>query len=117
MTKLVSESPVDQAPSNRFFSRPVTPTGWWAAGLGIGFVVLFLVNALILIPFSAALPPWSRPLMIFYGLFMLACGLGGALAGLLALLRRGERSWLVWLPLLPGALVIFLLLGEFLVPH
>jgi len=117
MTKPVSESPVDQAQSNRFFSRPVTPTGWWAAGLGIGFVVLFLVNALILIPFSAALPPWSRPLMIFYGLFMLACGLGGALAGLLALLRRGERSWLVWLPLLPGALVIFLLLGEFLVPH
>jgi len=55
--------------------------------------------------------------MIFYGLFMMACGLGGAVAGLLALLRHGERSWLVWLPLLPGALVIFLLLGEFLVPH
>lgn len=117
MTKPVSESPVGRTPGNRFLSRPVTSMGWWAAGLGIGFVVLFLINALALIPFSAAWPPWSRPLMIFYGLFMLACGLGGAVAGLLALLRGGERSWLVWLPLLPGALVIFLLLGEFLVPH
>lgn len=117
MTKQVSQTPVDHAPGKRFFSRPMTSTGWWAAGLGIGFVILFLINALILIPFSAALPTWSRPLMIFYGLFMMACGLGGAVAGLLALLRHGERSWLVWLPLLPGALVIFLLLGEFLVPH
>lgn len=117
MTKPVSESPVDHAPGKRFFTRPVTSTGWWAAGLGIGFVLLFLINALVLIPFSDSQPPWSRPLMIFYGLFMLTCGLGGAMAGLLAILRRGERSWLVWLPLLPGALVIFLLLGEFLVPH
>ena len=117
MMKPVSDSPADHAPGKGFFSQPVTSTGWWAAGLGIGFVILFLINALVLIPFSAAQPPWSRPLMIFYGLFMLACGLGGAVAGLLAILRRGERSWLVWLPLLPGALVIFLLLGEFLVPH
>jgi len=53
----------------------------------------------------------------FYGIAMLACGLAAGIAGLIAVIRRGERSWLVWLALLPGLLVLFLVLGEFLVPH
>jgi hypothetical protein len=34
--------------------------------------------------------------------------------GLLAILRRHERSWLI---ILPGVFVVFLLLGEFPVQH
>jgi hypothetical protein len=37
--------------------------------------------------------------------------------GLVALIRNRERSWFVWLAVLPGAFVLFLLLGELLVPH
>ena len=44
--------------------------------------------------------------------------LGTGVTGLLAVTLRSqrERSWLVWLMLLPGALILFLLLGEFLIP-
>jgi len=35
----------------------------------------------------------------------------------IAVIRRHERSWLVWLTMLPGLFVLFLVLGEFLVPH
>jgi len=37
--------------------------------------------------------------------------------GLVALVKNRERSWMVWLTVLPGAFLIFFLLGEFLVPH
>jgi hypothetical protein len=48
---------------------------------------------------------------------MLLCGLAAGILGLIAVIRKNERSWLVWLTLLPGLLVLFLLLGEFLFPH
>ena len=58
-----------------------------------------------------------RPFLIFYGIAMLACGLAAGIVALVALTRRHERSWLIWLPLLAGIFVTFLLLGEFLAPH
>ena len=39
------------------------------------------------------------------------------MGGLIAVIRQNERSWLVWLTLLPGVLVLFLLLGEILFRH
>jgi hypothetical protein len=48
---------------------------------------------------------------------MILCGLSACLAGMIALIRNHERSWMVWLAVLPGAFLIFFLLGEFLVPH
>ena len=39
------------------------------------------------------------------------------IVGLIAVLRQHEHSWPVWLTLLPGLFVLFLVLGEFLVPH
>ena len=52
-----------------------------------------------------------------YGIFMMLCGLAPGVIGLIAVFRRHERSWMVWLTILPGAFVVFFLLGEFLVPH
>ena len=34
-----------------------------------------------------------------------------------AAIRKHKRSWLVWLTIMPGLFVIFLLLGELLAPH
>jgi hypothetical protein len=39
-----------------------------------------------------------------------------AIIGPVVIIRQGERSLLVWLTILPGAFVLFLLLGEFLRP-
>jgi hypothetical protein len=111
--------------NRRLFSRPVTRLGWWAIGLFIAFVVLFfLVNPLIMYVrnFTEILPtmeeaPWLQAILIFFGFFMLLCGLSASIVGIVALIRNHECSWMVWLAILPGAFVLFLLLGEFLVPH
>jgi len=45
---------------------------------------------------------------------------GGAalfIINLIAVIRRRERSWLVWLSLLPGLMALAFVLGEFLVTH
>jgi hypothetical protein len=44
-------------------------------------------------------------------------GFATSVAGLIAILRQQERSWLVWLTLLPGVFLLVFLLGEFLLPH
>lgn len=108
----VPPSPLRQ----RFFSRPTTRLGWRAVGLGAAFVVLFLFNALVLMRVQSE-AIWLRAIMILYGWTMLACGLGCGLYSLIAILRRGERSWMVWLPLLAGAWVVVMLVGELLLPH
>jgi hypothetical protein len=48
---------------------------------------------------------------------MMLCGFAAGIAGLIAVISKRERSWLVWLTLLPGLFVLAFVLGEFLVPH
>jgi hypothetical protein len=98
-----------------FFGNPSTRLGWWAVGLGALFLLLWLINSFVFMP-SSDDAPWRQVLLPFYGIFMILCGLGTGVLSLIAVIRR-ERSWLVWLTLLPGLLMLFLLLGEFLVPH
>jgi hypothetical protein len=102
--------------SNHLMDKPQTTLGWWAAWLGIAFAVLFLINSFVFMP-SSSDAAWRHLILPFYGIFMLLCGLAAGIVGLVAVIRQHERSWLVWLTLLPGLLVLFLLLGEFLFPH
>ena len=88
--------------------RPATRLGWWAVWLMLAYVVLYIITMAV-IALRLSLPP-------VYGIFMLLCGLGAGIVGLVAIVKQHERSWLVWVALLPGIFVIFLLLGEFLVP-
>ena len=53
----------------------------------------------------------------FYGIAMLSCRLAAGIVGLIAAIWQHERSWLVWLTMLPGLMVLIFVLGEFLVPH
>jgi hypothetical protein len=99
-----------------FWQRPSTRPGWWAAGLGAAFGALFIINSAVFMRLPEQVG-WRQTLLPFYGIFMLLCGLSAGILGLIAVFRSHERSWLVWLTMLPGALVLFLLLGEFLVPH
>jgi len=79
-------------------------------------VVMMTINSAVLMRLPEA--PWQHTILPFYGIFMLLCGLAAGITGLIAVIRKNERSWLVLLTLLPGLFVIFfLLLGEFLVPH
>jgi hypothetical protein len=102
--------------SRPFNEKPQTALGWWAVWLGAVFVLLFLINAFVLMP-SSSDAPWRHVILPFYGIFMLLCGLGSGIAGFIAVFRQGERAWLVLLTLAPAAWVIFMLLGELLFPH
>jgi hypothetical protein len=97
-------------------TTPHTKLGQWSVGLAAVFVGLFLVNSFVFMSTSSD-APWRHVLLPFYGLLMLLCGLAAGILGLIAVIRKNERSWLVWLTLLPGLLVLFLLLGEILFPH
>lgn len=87
--------------SNRFLGMPHTRFGWWAVGLALTSVVLILAWSIL--PGGAGLG--------------FLCGLGGGVVGLIAIIRQHERSWLVWLTILPGLFVILFALGEILYPH
>ena len=93
------------------FSLPSTRLGWYSVGLAATFVVLFMINAAVFLP-APGVVAWREA---FVGIVLLLCGIGGGIAAPIALIRRHERSWLVWLALLPGLFVLFMI-GEFLVP-
>ena len=89
------------ASGSSLWKRPGTRLGWWAVGLAAASIVLNFA--------------WS----ILPGGAMLGfiCGIAGGVLALVAVIRRHERSWLVFLSILPLLGVLFFLLGEFLFPH
>ena len=89
--------------SSHFFGMPHTKLGWWSVGLTILFVVLFVSV--------------TTDLLYFSGFLTMALGVMAGILTLTALIWKGERSWLVWLMLLPGLFAILFALGEILVPH
>lgn len=83
----------------------------------LAFVSWFVLNQTILGFVQQQPDVLPRTLLIIQGIL----GLGlGALAGVLALIaivRRHDRSVLVFVAALPLAFVVFFLAGELLVPH
>jgi len=90
-----------QTVSGKFWARPATRLGWWAVRLAAAGIVLILA--------------WS--ILPGGALLGFLCGLVGGLIALIAMIRQQERSWLVFLSILPMLWVIAFILGEFLVPH
>lgn len=84
--------------------RPRSRAAWWSIGFGLGFFVLLAFGML-----GGAEVSWGslhmRPALAF------VLGIG-ALASGLAAWRAGERSVLLWVGLVPGALSVLLLVAE-----
>ncbi len=89
--------------SSHFLETPHTQVGWWAVGLSLLFVVLFMLV--------------SNDLLIFSGFLTITFGVIGGVITLFALIWKHEHSWLLWLMLLPGLFAIIFALGEILFPH
>jgi len=87
--------------ASRFNERPHTKLGWWAVGLAVAGILL--VSAWTILPGGAA--------------FGFLCELAGGIVALIAIIRQHERSWMVWLALLPMLNVFVFLLAEILIPH
>ena len=111
-----SEAPPKDPLRRRLFARPSTGLGRWSVALGATFVVMSIINSTVFMP-SESDAPWRHVFLPYYGIGMLLCGLAAGIVGLIAIVRRGERSWLVWLCVLPGLFVTCFVLGEFLSPH
>lgn len=97
--------------------KPKSRPGWWAVWLMAAFMGMYLINMFVFMAFpSFGDGMWQQRILPYYGILMLLCGLAAGIVGLIAITRLHERSWLVWLTILPLAWVVFMLLGEFLVP-
>ncbi len=97
-----------------FIKRPFTKPGWWAFFLAVVFLLMSIINNAVFMRLTEQVP-WRQTLLPIYGILMLLCGLAAGVVGLIALLKKQERSWMVWLAILSGANVLFLLAGELLV--
>jgi hypothetical protein len=82
--------------------------------LAAAFAALFIINAAVFIRLAEA--PWEHVVLPFYGVAMLLCGLAAGVTAAIAVVQKGERSWLVWLPLVLAIFVLFLVVGEFVGP-
>ena len=91
-----------ESQGSAFRSLPATQVGRWAGALAVAFaglVTLWLVGSKV----------HSDPAMaVTLSALRLAplCGGAAALLALIALLTRRERSWFVWLGLVPGVLML-----------
>jgi cytochrome bd-type quinol oxidase subunit 2 len=105
--------------TSSFTRRPHTRLGWWAVGIFILFVLLFIVNAIVFIPAARgeATARWVQVSLPNLGIFLVLSGLAAGILGLIAIIKQRERSWLVWLAILPSAFILLLLLGDLLLAH
>lgn len=104
---------------------PKTTLGRWSIGLIIAMSVLFFI-----VPFSISflyksVPAGNtiledivkRPVLALGMLAAMISGISAFVIGLTAIIKRKDRSLLVYVATTIGFLLILFLLGEFLSPH
>jgi len=89
--------------SRKFLGLPTTRLGWWAGGLAVIFIVLFILI--------------SNSTLFFSGFLNKIFGFTAGVFGLTAMIQQGERSWFVWLAILCGLFVVLVMFGEILAPR
>ena len=106
----------NQSLMERILAWPSTRLGWWSIGLGVIFMIFWIINVAILIPFSAVLP-WGQVVRSSFTILMLLCGLAAVVVGPIAMIKGRERSWLIGLAILPALFVLLSILIEFIKPR
>ncbi len=95
---------------------PRTRLGWWAVGIMMTFVVLFVINASMMAVHTSEIW-WMQTVLPIYGIFMVLCALGGGICGVVAWRRAHDYSFAVMMCMIPLILFTLFLAGEFLIPH
>ena len=95
----------------RFLSLPKTHLGWGSVGLsGVSVVLLIFAPVVIAVHEDRVeWMYWAFDWIVVQILMMFLYGLAGVVVGLIAVLIRRERSWLVWLAMVLGPASFFLL--------
>jgi hypothetical protein len=102
-------NPTPQSLMERILGWPCTRLGWWSIGLGVSFEILWILFKPI-----SKIAPWMQVVLPYYSKFMLLCGLAAIIVGLIAAIKSHERSWLIWLAILPGLFVLLSILVEYI---
>lgn len=99
--------------SPSFVGMPRSRLGWWSIGLAVLFLGLFVVWLLYVQATPIARPTFfSDPLHACLLLGAAATGIAGAIVGVLALVAKRERSFLILLSVLLGAFVLYWTIGS-----
>jgi hypothetical protein len=105
-----------KTPLNRFNERPATQIAWWGFGLGMAMILWVMLLSI----FTAVIRPWlfsaNSPLVdpqfgIGMGFVLMVLGLATLVCCLFAIFK-GERSWAVWVALVPVAVFLFMLIAD-----
>jgi len=100
---------------------PDTSLGKWSMWIAVAFVAMFAINMVLVGVFgtttNAAYNAFSSTYLPYYVIAMLGAGVTAGIVGVVAMLMQKERSVVTLLAVLPALFVIFLLVGEFAVPH
>ena len=97
---------------------PATRAGWWSLRLGAVFAgSLALILALVVSGQRGGDTFFDNVLLGLTGLAAGASVIAAGIVALFAVLRRGERSIVVYFVLLIGLYALVLVIGEFASPH
>jgi predicted membrane protein len=111
--------------TSTFKDKPKFSITWWAMGFGLATVLLGPFLGMM----ASFIVPWvTRTFGRTTGrAFGFNTGISGVVLTIAAItfgiisLRKGERSWALWLGFIPavltGAFFLFMIVGEFVYPH
>lgn len=104
---------------------PKTALGWWSVGLIVTMPILFFLGNSFTDTFYSSVSAGNtipadlstRPALALTMLTGMAAGIAALITGLLAVIKRQERSLLVYVSAILGALFLVYLGAEILFPH
>jgi hypothetical protein len=108
----MNKNPDGPSRSPSFVDVPRSQLGWWSIGLAVLFLGLFVAWLLYVRATPIARPTFfSDPLQACLYIGATAAAISGAIVGVLAFVARRERSVLILLSVLLGAVVLYWTIG------
>ena len=104
---------------------PITPLGKWSVGFIVAMPILFFIGTSFANSLYQSVPAGdtiladiaARPALALSMLAGMAAGISAFITGVLAIVRRKDRTLLVFISSIIGALLVLFLAGEILSPH
>lgn len=104
---------------------PTSLVGKWSVGLIIAMPILFVIGTSLADSLYLSNPPGdtilkdiaARPALALTMLAGMGAGISAFITGMIAIIRKQERTLLVYLSIAVGGFLILFLAGEILFPH
>ena len=109
---------------SKFKEKPRTKIAWWAMGLGLATILVYPLLSILTVvrPMIDKAIGENIGAAVGFGsmIVLLILSVSALVVGVCAL-KKGERSWVLWVGFVPailvGALCVFMIIGEFIFPH